>query len=79
MENSDWFYDGGKDFLVTCLKEDETTGFAVIARVKGGTKKGSLAGCFLVEIPRRCRVQSWKGSRISKEQLLVSAIWTAAV
>ncbi len=29
MENSDWFYDGGKDFLVTCLKEDETTGFAV--------------------------------------------------
>jgi|GEM_PF-486522 len=79
MENSDWFYDGGKDFLVTCLKEDETTGFAVIARVKGGTKKGSLAGCFLVEIPGDVEYNLGKDLGFSKEQLLVSAHMDTAV
>ena len=48
MENPDWFYEDGKEFLETCVKEEENAGFAVIARTK---QEGIPAGCFLVEIP----------------------------
>lgn len=75
MENPDWFYEGGKEFLVTCLKEDETTGFAVTAR----TKEGALAGCFLVEIPGMAEYNLGIDLGFDDEQLQISAHMDTAI
>lgn len=77
MENPDWFYEGGKEFVRTCLKEDETAGYAVTARTK---KEGILAGCFLVEIPGDVSYNLGRDLEFTKEQLMESAhMDTAAV
>lgn len=77
MENPDWFYEDGKEFLEACVKEEENRGFAVIARTK---KDGIPAGCFLVEIPGDVPYNLGNDLGFSKEQLLLSAhMDTAAV
>ena len=77
MENPDWFYEDGKEFLETCVKEEENAGFAVIARTK---QEGIPAGCFLVEIPGDVPYNLGNDLGFSKEQLLLSAhMDTAAV
>lgn len=75
MENPDWFYEGGKEFLITCLKEDETTGFAVTAR----TKEGTLAGCFLVEIPGMAEYNLGRDIGFDDGQLQISAHMDTAI
>lgn len=75
MENPDWFYEGEKEFLTICLKEDETTGFAVTAR----TKEGVLAGCFMVEIPGLAEYNLGNDLGFTKEQLLDSAHMDTAI
>lgn len=75
MENPDWFYEGGKEFLIKCLQEDESAGFAVTAR----TGDGILVGCFLVEIPGMADYNLGRDLDFSEEELMVCAHMDTAI